>query len=133
MCIANGMAMGADGNLYIVDEPLNLCVPDPKIVRLRLDGADLNRLRPGDVFGELAAITPVLTMALISFNFAVVYQEFQRGVRARRKNAAEGIFSALINLLYLAPALYEAGFVSSAHTAADIAATVDAAHEALKA
>lgn len=40
MCIANGMAMGADGNLYVVDEPLSLCVPDPKIVRLQLDPVD---------------------------------------------------------------------------------------------
>lgn len=40
MCISNGMAVGADGNLYVVDEPLNLCVPDPKIVRLKLDPAD---------------------------------------------------------------------------------------------
>jgi glutamate-1-semialdehyde 2,1-aminomutase len=29
--------------------------------------------------------------------------------------------------VYIAPALYEAGFVSAAHTAQDIAATVDAA------
>jgi glutamate-1-semialdehyde 2,1-aminomutase len=29
--------------------------------------------------------------------------------------------------VYIAPALYEAGFVSAAHTADDIAATVDAA------
>jgi len=35
--------------------------------------------------------------------------------------------------VYLAPALYEAGFVSSAHSEADIAATVRAAAEALKA
>ncbi len=34
--------------------------------------------------------------------------------------------------VYLAPALYEAGFVSSAHSAADIAATVHAAEEALR-
>ena len=34
--------------------------------------------------------------------------------------------------VYLAPALYEAGFVSAAHTDADIAATVQAAAEALK-
>ncbi len=33
--------------------------------------------------------------------------------------------------VYFAPALYEAGFVSSAHNAADIAATVQAAREAL--
>lgn len=40
MCISNGMAVGADGNLYVVDEPLNFCVPDPKVVRLKLDSAD---------------------------------------------------------------------------------------------
>jgi glutamate-1-semialdehyde 2,1-aminomutase len=35
--------------------------------------------------------------------------------------------------VYLAPALYEAGFVSAAHSAEDIAATVDAARAAFKA
>jgi len=35
--------------------------------------------------------------------------------------------------VYFAPALYEAGFVSAAHSADDIAATVAAAAEALKA
>ena len=34
--------------------------------------------------------------------------------------------------IYLAPALYEAGFVSSAHTDADIAQTVQAAREVFK-
>ncbi len=34
--------------------------------------------------------------------------------------------------VYIAPALYEAGFVSAAHTEADIAATVDAAREVFK-
>jgi glutamate-1-semialdehyde 2,1-aminomutase len=34
--------------------------------------------------------------------------------------------------VYLAPALYEAGFVSSAHTAEDIAATVQAAREVFR-
>jgi len=34
--------------------------------------------------------------------------------------------------IYFAPALYEAGFVSAAHTDADIAATVDAAREVFK-
>ena len=37
----------------------------------------------------------------------------------------------LHNGVYLAPALYEAGFVSAAHTEADIAATLDAARVAL--
>jgi glutamate-1-semialdehyde 2,1-aminomutase len=35
--------------------------------------------------------------------------------------------------VYLAPALYEAGFVSAAHSADDIAVTVRAAAEALRA
>jgi len=34
--------------------------------------------------------------------------------------------------VYIAPALYEAGFVSAAHSANDIAATVAAAHEVFK-
>jgi glutamate-1-semialdehyde 2,1-aminomutase len=35
--------------------------------------------------------------------------------------------------VYLAPALYEAGFVSAAHSEADIAATATAAREAFSA
>jgi glutamate-1-semialdehyde 2,1-aminomutase len=35
--------------------------------------------------------------------------------------------------VYFAPALYEAGFVSAAHTADDIGATVDAAKDVFKA
>jgi glutamate-1-semialdehyde 2,1-aminomutase len=34
--------------------------------------------------------------------------------------------------VYLAPALYEAGFVSAAHSDADLAATLDAAAQALR-
>ena len=34
--------------------------------------------------------------------------------------------------VYLAPALYEAAFVSSAHGGEDIAATLDAARQALR-
>jgi glutamate-1-semialdehyde 2,1-aminomutase len=34
--------------------------------------------------------------------------------------------------VYIAPALYEAGFVSAAHTADDIATTVEAAHAVFK-
>lgn len=40
MCIPNGTSLGPDGNLYVVDEPLNVCVPDPKIVRLKIDPAN---------------------------------------------------------------------------------------------
>jgi hypothetical protein len=35
----------------------------------------------------------------VTFNFAVVFQEFQRGVRARRKNAQESQPSALLTLV----------------------------------
>jgi hypothetical protein len=45
----------------------------------------------GAVVQQLAAIAPLITVALISFNFAVVYQEFQRGVGARRRNASDPI------------------------------------------
>lgn len=40
MCIANGMVDGPDGNLYVVDEPLQLCEPDPKVIRLTISPAD---------------------------------------------------------------------------------------------
>ncbi len=53
----------------------------------------------GAVVQQLAAISPLITIALVSFNFAVVYQEFHRGVRARRKNATEGVFEALLTLV----------------------------------
>jgi hypothetical protein len=40
MCIANGTAVGPDGRLYVVDEPLNCADPDPKVVALTLDERD---------------------------------------------------------------------------------------------
>ena len=41
-CIPNGMALGPDGKIYSVDEPLlpQCLPPDPKIVRLSIDPAD---------------------------------------------------------------------------------------------
>jgi cytochrome c-type biogenesis protein CcmF len=53
----------------------------------------------GTIVQQIAAIAPLITIALVAFNFAVVYQEFERGVKARRKNASEGIFEALITLV----------------------------------
>lgn len=44
MCLPNGMALGADGNLFVVDEPLSFCVPEPKIVKLTVDPADPLRI-----------------------------------------------------------------------------------------
>ncbi|MGB1580898.1 MAG: hypothetical protein ACPHER_05275 [Nevskiales bacterium] len=42
MCIPNGATLGADGKIYVVDEPLDpTCLPpDPRIVRLTVDPAD---------------------------------------------------------------------------------------------
>lgn len=42
MCIPNGAALGPDGKIYVVDEPLNpACLPpDPRIVRITVDPAD---------------------------------------------------------------------------------------------
>jgi hypothetical protein len=39
MCIPNGATLGADGKIYVVDEPLNpSCLPpDPRIVRITID------------------------------------------------------------------------------------------------
>ncbi|MEY2934547.1 MAG: hypothetical protein RL033_5296, partial [Pseudomonadota bacterium] len=53
----------------------------------------------GDIVQQLSAISPLITIGLISFNFAVVTQEFQRGVGARRRNSSEGIFEALFTLV----------------------------------
>jgi cytochrome c-type biogenesis protein CcmF len=53
----------------------------------------------GTIVQKLAGITPLLTIALIAFNFGVIFQEFQRGVRARRRNASEGVFEALFTLV----------------------------------
>lgn len=40
MCIPNGTALGPDGRIYVVDEPLNCPEADPKIVQLSLDPTD---------------------------------------------------------------------------------------------
>jgi sugar lactone lactonase YvrE len=40
MCIPNGTAVGPDGRLYVVDEPLNCAEADPKVVALTLDPVD---------------------------------------------------------------------------------------------
>jgi glutamate-1-semialdehyde 2,1-aminomutase len=55
-------------------------------------------------------------------------------VMATDKERFNRFFHAMLDRgVYLAPALYEAGFVSAAHTATDIAATVQAARDALRA
>jgi glutamate-1-semialdehyde 2,1-aminomutase len=55
-------------------------------------------------------------------------------VMATDKERFNRFFHAMLDRgVYLAPAMYEAGFVSSAHSAADIAATAEAALQALPA
>jgi len=55
-------------------------------------------------------------------------------VMATDKDRFNRFFHAMLERgVYLAPALYEAGFVSSAHSDADVAATVQAAGQALRA
>jgi glutamate-1-semialdehyde 2,1-aminomutase len=52
------------------------------------------------------------------------YPQVMRTDSARFNQLFHGLLDRGV---YIAPALYEAGFVSAAHTADDIAATVDAA------
>jgi glutamate-1-semialdehyde 2,1-aminomutase len=52
---------------------------------------------------------------------------------ATDKERFNRFFHAMLDRgVYLAPAMYEAGFVSAAHSAEDIAATLHAAREALR-
>lgn len=56
MCIANGAALGADGHIYVVDEPLSVCVPDPKIKRFTIDPADPLRVVDEEVWVQGSAL-----------------------------------------------------------------------------
>ncbi|MGA0610393.1 glutamate-1-semialdehyde 2,1-aminomutase [Caldimonas sp. KR1-144] len=71
---------------------------------------------------------------MFGFFFADALPQHYDAVMATDKARFNAFFHGMLERgVYLAPALYEAGFVSAAHTAADIAATVIAAREALKA
>jgi len=71
---------------------------------------------------------------MFGFFFAPELPQHYNAVMATDKARFNRFFHAMLDQgVYLAPALYEAGFVSSAHTEADIAATVAAARVALKA
>lgn len=63
MCIANGTALGPDGHIYVVDEPLDpSCLPPaPKIVRLRVDPTDPMRILAQELWleGSAAGTMPV--------------------------------------------------------------------------
>ena len=71
---------------------------------------------------------------MFGFFFASEMAQNYAEVMATDKEAFNRFFHGMLNRgIYLAPALYEAGFVSSAHTEADIAATIAAARQALHA
>ncbi|RZT95182.1 glutamate-1-semialdehyde 2,1-aminomutase [Rivibacter subsaxonicus] len=70
---------------------------------------------------------------MFGFFFADALPQDYNVVMATDKERFNRFFHAMLDRgVYLAPALYEAGFVSAAHTAADIEATIEAAREALR-
>ena len=70
---------------------------------------------------------------MFGFFFASELPQNYSSVLATDKERFNRFFHAMLDAgVYLAPALYEAGFVSSAHSAEDIAATVAAASAALR-
>jgi glutamate-1-semialdehyde 2,1-aminomutase len=71
---------------------------------------------------------------MFGFFFADTLPQNYGVVMSTDKERFNRFFHAMLDRgVYLAPALYEAGFVSAAHGAADIETTVAAAREALKA
>ena len=71
---------------------------------------------------------------MFGFFFAGRLPRHYGDVMATDKERFSRFFHAMLDRgVYLAPALYEAGFVSAAHTEADIQATLEAAREALRA
>ncbi len=70
---------------------------------------------------------------MFGFFFAQDLPQNYVGTMATDKDRFNRFFHAMLDRgVYLAPALYEAGFVSAAHTAEDIEATVAAAAQALR-
>jgi glutamate-1-semialdehyde 2,1-aminomutase len=71
---------------------------------------------------------------MFGFFFASELPQNYGAVMATDKERFNRFFHAMLDRgVYLAPALYEAGFVSAAHSDADLNATIDAARAALKA
>ena len=70
---------------------------------------------------------------MFGFFFADHLPQHYGAVMATDKERFNRFFHAMLSRgIYLAPALYEAGFVSAAHSEADIRATVEAAAQALR-
>ena len=71
---------------------------------------------------------------MFGFFFAPELPQNYRVVMATDKERFNRFFHAMLEQgVYFAPALYEAGFVSAAHSSADIASTIEAARHALSA
>jgi glutamate-1-semialdehyde 2,1-aminomutase len=114
--------------------------------------ATLREIRKPGFFEALTARTRALTDGLSSaakdagvplavdceggmfgFFFAGTLPQNYGQVMATDKERFNRFFHAMLDRgVYLAPALYEAGFVSAAHSDDDIAATIAAAREALR-
>ena len=70
---------------------------------------------------------------MFGFFFASALPQNYSTVMTTDKDRFNRFFHAMLDRgVYLAPALYEAGFVSAAHTADDISITVNAARDALR-
>ena len=70
---------------------------------------------------------------MFGFFFTPDLPQNYAAVMARDKERFNRFFHAMMDSgVYLAPALYEAGFVSAAHSDADIDATIEAARKALR-
>jgi glutamate-1-semialdehyde 2,1-aminomutase len=71
---------------------------------------------------------------MFGFFFAPELPQHYQAVMARGTDTFNRFFHLMLEQgIYLAPAMYEAGFVSAAHSEADIQRTVDAARSAFKA
>jgi glutamate-1-semialdehyde 2,1-aminomutase len=71
---------------------------------------------------------------MFGFFFADVLPQHYQAVMAKGTDTFNRFFHLMLDRgVYLAPAMYEAGFVSAAHTEQDIADTLTAAAEAFKA
>ena len=70
---------------------------------------------------------------MFGFFFADSLPQHYQAVMAHGTERFNRFFHAMLNLgVYFGPAMYEAGFVSAAHTEEDISDTIAAAEQALK-
>jgi glutamate-1-semialdehyde 2,1-aminomutase len=115
--------------------------------------ATLNQIAQPGFYESLAARTQSLTQGLMTaareagvplsvdseggmfgFFFNAQLPQNYRTVMADGTKRFNRFFHLMLERgVYLAPAMYEAGFVSAAHTEADISQTIDAARAAFKA